>query len=144
MKEASSRDISFLNRHSGLFEDRICPACASNVFSKFCEKSGFTFVQCGGCLSIFMNPAPNAGLLEKFYEQCENYKVWASFVYPLTRESRWETLHKRRSQTIRRAINDFLPGHQSQRSTAINYLEIGAGTGDTADRFRRDSADLNV
>lgn len=142
--EAGSSDIEFLIKNVASFELRNCPACMGDNFLPFCEKSGFFFVQCLGCLSLFMNPAPNPKLLKSFYDQSQNYKVWGSLVYPLTQESRWETLHKRRSQQIWQAIYDFLPTQKGMHSDQINYLELGAGTGDTAARFKHDSQGESV
>lgn len=143
VRDACEKDVAFLQKNTDKFELRFCPACLSQDFSPFCEKSSFTFVQCVACLSILMNPAPNLELLVSFYNQSENYKVWGSFVYPLTHESRWNSLHKKRSEKIRDAITEFLP-RLGQLPTPLNYLELGAGTGDTAERFRLDSSDMNV
>jgi ubiquinone/menaquinone biosynthesis C-methylase UbiE len=144
VRAACAKDVEFLVRNSGMFESRACPACTSQDFRPFCTKDGFQFVECVACLSILMNPAPSSDLLQRFYDQSENYKVWGSFVYPLTQETRWNSLHKRRAEKIRRAIFDYLPEELGWHVNGLNYLELGAGTGDTADRFRFDSPDLNL
>ena len=137
--EACAKDVAYLHRFSNLFEARSCPLCKSTEFSKFCEKNGFSHLSCNGCLSVLMNPAPSSALLNDFYGQSENYKIWGSYVYPLTQESRWETLHKSRSEKISNAVRDFLPINGDVPLQPLKYLEIGAGTGDTAARFRADS-----
>jgi len=137
--EACAKDIAYLHKFTNLFEARSCPLCKSKEFSKFCEKNGFSHLRCNGCLSVLMNPAPSSALLHDFYGQSENYKIWGSYVYPLTQESRWETLHKSRSEKISNAVRDFLPTHGVVPAEPLKYLEIGAGTGDTAARFRADS-----
>lgn len=86
-----------------------------------------------------MNPAPDQHLLNSFYSRSENYKVWGSYVYPITQESRWESLHKSRSERIQQAITDFMASEGESLLQPLRYLEIGAGTGDTAARFQSDS-----
>lgn len=137
--EACAKDIAYLHKYLDFFEARSCPMCKSEHFSKFCEKSGFDHLSCQGCLSILMNPAPSQQLINDFYDQSENYRVWGSFVYPLTRESRWDTLHKLRSEQISMAVENYLPLTLGSEINPLKYLEIGAGTGDTAARFRTDS-----
>jgi 2-polyprenyl-3-methyl-5-hydroxy-6-metoxy-1,4-benzoquinol methylase len=137
--EACAKDVAYLQKFTNLFEARSCPLCQSKEFSTFCEKNGFSHLSCNGCLSVLMNPAPSSALLNDFYGQSENYKIWGSYVYPLTQKSRWETLHKSRSEKILKAVQDFLPLRGDPSVIPLKYLEIGAGTGDTAARFRADS-----
>lgn len=137
--EACLKDVAYLHKYLNLFESRSCPMCKSQNFSKFCEKNGFLHLTCQGCLSILMNPAPSDAIISDFYSQSENYKVWGSYVYPLTRDSRWNTLHKMRSEQITQGVENFLPQSLESDAKPIKYLEIGAGTGDTAERFRTDS-----
>lgn len=142
--EACAKDVAYLHKYTDLFEARFCPLCKSKEFSNFCKKNGFTHLKCNGCLSVLMNPAPSPALLNDFYGQSENYKIWGSFVYPLTQESRWDTLHKSRSEKISNAVRDLLPANRDVPVEPLKYLEIGAGTGDTAARFRSDSIERPV
>lgn len=144
VRTAIEKDIAFLGENLSLFESRFCPACQSQDFEFFCEKEIFVFLRCVACLSILMNPAPNSDLLARLYGQSENYKVWGSFVYPLTSKSRWGTLHKRRSEKITQAVDEFISGADGQAKNKLRYLELGAGSGDTVQRFRSDSADRNL
>jgi hypothetical protein len=68
----------------------------------------------------------------------ENYKLWSQYVYPLTQHTRWETLHKSRSTKVWDSIETYSPKWITGKNKSINYLEFGAGTGDTAKRIEFD------
>jgi 2-polyprenyl-3-methyl-5-hydroxy-6-metoxy-1,4-benzoquinol methylase len=85
-----------------------------------------------------MNPAPSEDLLTDFYKDSENYRVWSEVVYPTTQETRWNTLHKSRSKKVWDSIERFSPSALLNTNEPFNYLEFGAGTGDTAKRIEFD------
>ena len=80
MKEEEIRQRSTLNRYLELvaediqtfFPDRSsftvidCPACGSKNYQIQFEKSGFTYVLCSDCDTLFVNPRPPAKLLLEF------------------------------------------------------------------------------
>lgn len=142
--EAAKSDSDYLYRNIDKFSARACPACNQIDASHFTNKNNFSFVKCETCWTIFMNPAPSEDLLMEFYKESENYKVWSEIVYPSTQETRWSTLHKSRSKKVWDSIERFSPGLLMNKNRSINYLEFGAGTGDTAKRIEFDKRSQEI
>jgi 2-polyprenyl-3-methyl-5-hydroxy-6-metoxy-1,4-benzoquinol methylase len=136
--EAAKLDAEYLYRNIDKFFSRSCPACDQKEASIFGVKNKFNYVKCETCWTVYMNPAPSEDLLTDFYKNSENYRVWSEVVYPTTQETRWNTLHKSRSKKVWDSIEKFLPGSLLDKNQSLNYLEFGAGTGDTAKRIEFD------
>jgi len=90
----------------------------------------------------FDEPGAKLRTLDEFLQSERELQSMGEYVYPATKESRWSTLHKRRSEKIKQAVIDYLPDEFGQFPKGLNYLELGAGTGDTAERFIMDLADF--
>lgn len=144
--EAAKWDSEYLYRNIDRFSSRLCPACNQKEAPMFTVKDKFNYVKCETCWTIYMNPAPSEDLLADFYKDSENYRVWSEVVYPTTQETRWNTLHKSRSKKVWDSIERFSPSSLLDKSQHINYLEFGAGTGDTAKRIEFDKrvAQINI
>lgn len=125
-KEAYSKDVKVYLNQRKKFAERKCPGCNSLDGEKFTSHESFNFDRCKSCFTVFMNPGPTHEMIEKFYKTSANYEFWSKVIYPNSRESRRETLHKQRSNFIIDAAEKYLLTDSIQ-----NVLEIGAGTGDT-------------
>jgi SAM-dependent methyltransferase len=74
-------------------------------------------------------------MVNDFYNDSANYAYWASVIYPSTRESRRQTLHKNRAEFVINSLEKYRKVEGNLR-----VLEIGAGTGDTLSVLREASS----
>ena len=70
-----------------------CPACGQEGRPEF-EKEGFTYEECPGCQTLFVNPRPEAQAFEKYYRESPSSRFWATTFYKDTAEARREKLWK--------------------------------------------------
>jgi 2-polyprenyl-3-methyl-5-hydroxy-6-metoxy-1,4-benzoquinol methylase len=99
-----------------------CPACDSTETSLSGQKSGFVYVECIKCQTVFTNPRPSSSLLREFYKASKNYEYWSKYIFPATEETRHEHIVKPRVQRVLRYCKDLALSHGT-------LLEIGAGFG---------------
>ena len=112
-------DISFYHSHLNEFELVSCPACHSSLPSSSFVKEGLVYLKCSKCSTIYMNPRPSQSLMNRFYEQSQNYQIWAEKIFPQTDQTRIEKLHLPRLERIKhlassfgQTINDLKDGQQ--------------------------------
>src|SRR5829696_8471336 len=48
---------------------RACPACGADNARRSFDKDAFTYVRCGGCGLVYINPIPAPAALDTEYEQ---------------------------------------------------------------------------
>jgi SAM-dependent methyltransferase len=134
MKEEDIRKRSVLNRYLELvvqdtlclfgdqskFQAIDCPACGSRELSQQFEKTGFNYVQCTGCETLFVNPRPTNQDLMKIYIDSPSTRFWVEdFFLPMV-EARREKIFKPRAQFIADRFSDIKSGRMA---------DIGAGFG---------------
>ena len=134
MKEEEIRKRDVLNRYlelvqedsNRLFYDRSafikidCPACGNPEPENRFDKMGFSYVQCGQCETLFVNPRPAYHDLMKIYVDSPSTKFWVNDFFLPTAEVRREKIFKPRAQFI------------TNRFSEIKYkrmADIGAGFG---------------
>jgi SAM-dependent methyltransferase len=134
MKEEDIRKRSVLNRYlelvaedsARLFQDRSkfleidCPACSGSELSQQFEKTGFNYMQCSSCETLFVNPRPANQELMKIYIDSPSTSFWIRDFFLPTAEARREKIFKPRAQYI----TGRFPEVKSGRSA-----DIGAGFG---------------
>lgn len=118
-------DISFYHRHLDEFQVVSCPACQSNLPSSSFVKEGLVYLNCSICSTIYMNPRPSQSLMNRFYEQSQNYQIWAEKIFPQTDQTRIEKLHLPRLERIKHLARLFGLSKPS-------LLEVGPGYGSFA------------
>lgn len=69
-----------------------CPSCSSDEVSFRFTKVVFRFVECNRCHTLFMSPRPSQALMKDYYEDSDNYRFWASEIFPLSEPSRREKI----------------------------------------------------
>lgn len=120
------KDVEFYSSNKDKFQSRSCPGCNEKNSKYFCSKDSFDFDRCKSCLSIFMNPGPTDYLVSELYSNSMNYYYWSNYMYPLTKDKRYEKLHIPRAEFITHALSA-----SAQIGKKIRLLEMGAGDGGT-------------
>jgi SAM-dependent methyltransferase len=134
MKEEDIRKRSVLNRYlelvdedaARLFGDRSrfesigCPACGGRDLADRFDKTGFTYVQCAGCETLFVNPRPTNEDLMRIYVDSPSTRFWVNDFFLPTAEARREKIFKPRAQLIAERFPDVRSGR---------LADIGAGFG---------------
>ena len=120
--KAMQADIDWLIGHADKFVEVDCPACLSSSKTLIYQKYGMQHVQCDECSTQYISPRPPPEVLSQFYLRSENYKYWASHIFPGSENARRNKIFKPRAKMLldllqkNRGDNDFM-------------LEVGAAHG---------------
>jgi SAM-dependent methyltransferase len=128
---AFARDVKRMLSARHRFVRVACPACGGGDDATAFEKSGFRWARCAGCATLFMSPRPGPEVMAGYYAASENYRFWATSIFPATEPARRRKLHQPRLELI-------LELCQRQGVHPATLLEIGAGFGSFA-ALARDS-----
>jgi 2-polyprenyl-3-methyl-5-hydroxy-6-metoxy-1,4-benzoquinol methylase/ribosomal protein S27E len=93
-EEAFARDVARLRARSAGFVRCDCPACDGTDVEPIFEKEGFAYVRCGSCRTIYMDPRPSPDIMADYYASSENYRYWASFIFPASEDARRRKIHE--------------------------------------------------
>jgi len=88
------RDIERLQARYQDFVEVPCPACNAVEHEDAFVKFLFGYVTCMRCGTIFMTPRPSPEIMSSYYAGSENYKYWATHIFPASEEARREKIHK--------------------------------------------------
>ena len=103
MKESErlhAEDLKWLLARRDEFVHVGCPACEKDVPVPLWQKEGFRYVRCGGCRTGYLNPRPNAELLDEYYRVAENYNFWEKQVFPASEATRRDQIALPRVQRV--------------------------------------------
>ncbi|MFA4991118.1 MAG: methyltransferase domain-containing protein [Candidatus Omnitrophota bacterium] len=114
------------------FVDVRCPACAGAGFTFEFEKSGFRYVSCKKCSTLFVNPRPGYRALERFYSDSPSARFWANNFFKPVAEARRVKLFRPRAR--------YADGILDKKKRAA-IADIGAGFGMFLEELRRVSPD---
>jgi 2-polyprenyl-3-methyl-5-hydroxy-6-metoxy-1,4-benzoquinol methylase len=137
MKESEIRPQQMFNDYLAtarrdaetLFTDRSrwvrvpCVACGGNESSAAFVKIGFPYRQCDDCGTVFVNPRPEAALLDNFYQKGESVGFYSDRFYRETEEARRKKIYRPRAQTVQ-GICDA--GKVDRCET---FVDVGCGYG---------------
>lgn len=149
MKEEEIRKRDVLNRYLELvkidaevfFHDKstflslLCPACGSDRNEAKFEKSGFHYVQCAECDTLFVNPRPTYANLMQIYTDSPSTKFWVEDFFLPMAEARREKIFKPRAEYITKKFPQL-------RTGVIG--DIGAGFGIFSEELKRLWTDGNI
>jgi uncharacterized Zn finger protein (UPF0148 family) len=107
-----------------------CPACGQPGRPEF-EKEGFTYEECPGCQTLFVNPRPEARAFERYYRESPSSRFWATTFYKDTAEARREKLWKPKARAIAKILERFTG------SPLVPLVDIGGGYGLFAEEMER-------
>lgn len=119
---AYARDIARLMERKDEFVAVPCPACGASDGALAFEKFGCVFRTCATCATIYMSPRPSPAVMADYYGDSENYRYWATHIFPASEASRREKLHR---PWLERVV-DLCGRHEVPCGT---LLEVGPGFG---------------
>jgi len=106
-----------------------CPACGNEGVYSF-TKATFEYRLCRQCLTLFVSPRPAEVCFQRYYQESESARYWASTFYKHTAEARRAKLWRPKAQMIKELIARF-----GARSSSV--IDIGGGYGIFAEEFQR-------
>jgi len=109
-----------------------CPACGSPERARAFEKTGFTYVECRECGTLYVNPRPAADAFARYYSEAPSIRFWATHFYRQTEESRRNLLLRPKAQLVYNKIQQYF-GTVPDRSC---ILDIGGGYGVFCEELR--------
>ena len=77
--DLSRRDAETFFPNPSALERAACPGCGADTDRSVLQyaKHGFDIVECGCCLTLFVNPRPSAAQLAAFYRDSPSTDYWA-------------------------------------------------------------------
>lgn len=107
-----------------------CPGCGGARHQHAFRKSGFDYVVCDACASLFQTPRPPVSEYAQFYRDSVSAQYWADVFLPAVIETRREKLFRPRTERIRALCDErgFKPK---------TVIDIGAGHGIALEEWRR-------
>ena len=85
---------------SALRSARPCPGCASGRYDHAFSKSGFEFVLCTDCGTLYVNPCPAPWEFERFYRESPSARYFADVFFPPVMEARRERIFRPRVERL--------------------------------------------
>lgn len=115
------------------FQDAVCheiccPACGGAGSQAFI-KSGFNYVECSGCQTLYVSPRPERAAFERYYTDSPSTRFWATTFYKETETARREKIWKPKAALIREKISQF--------TAVTDVVDIGGGYGTFAEEISR-------
>ncbi len=129
-REHLAADIRRLLQHKHEFVNVSCPACGVDNSHVAFEKYGLTYVVCGKCDTLYVNPRPTPVILDEFYATSENYKYWNKYIFPASEEARRAKIFRPRAERLA----DICRRYKVETNT---LLEVGAGFGTFCEEIQR-------
>lgn len=89
-RAAYGNDIKRLLERRGEFVEVACPACGSPFHASAFDKYDCHFVRCTDCETLYMSPRPSPAVLDAYYSDSENYRLWRTHIFPRSEPARRE------------------------------------------------------
>lgn len=106
-----------------------CVGCGGSDPSFQFEKSGFAYVRCTACGTLYQSPRPAIAAFERFYRESESSRYWAEVFFPAVAEIRREKMFRPRVDRLARICRE--------RELRVERLvDVGAGYGIFLDEWR--------
>lgn len=94
--ELMAKDIELFFVNASDFIQIKCPACESQNHTHEFEKTGFSYVTCNDCLTLFVNPRPPFKKLMEFYTNSQSTSYFVNEFFKPVAEVRREKIFKPR------------------------------------------------
>ncbi|MBT4096696.1 MAG: class I SAM-dependent methyltransferase [Gemmatimonadales bacterium] len=99
-----------------------CVACGGTEVQPEFEKTGFAYVTCKNCGTLFLNPRPAKASFDAFYQDSESARYWAEVFFPAVAEVRREKLFRPRVERLGNLLEEEITGIR-------HVVDVGAGYG---------------
>lgn len=133
--ELVQMDAEIIFRDKSTFQMICCPACGNDHHEPQFEKTGFHYVQCSKCDTLFVNPRPTYENLMQIYTDSPSTKFWVEEFFLPMAEARREKIFKPRAQYITEQFPML-------RTGIIG--DIGAGFGIFSEELKKIWPDANI
>ena len=124
-------DVERLLARSDSFVEVSCPACDGHHRRERFRKSGFRFVECVACGTLYISPRPPTPLLTDFYNHARSFALYNSRIFPATEVSRRTSIFAPRAARVVELCRRYL-------SAAPELLvDVGAGFGTFCEEIQK-------
>lgn len=121
-QQAYANDLARLHQRLNDFVPVACPACGQTQARRAFEKCRCQFVACTDCQTLYMSPRPTPEIMDEYYSQSDNYRIWAEHIFPTSEAQRREKICRPILQAIVQACERY--------GVELGHLvEIGPGFG---------------
>ena len=110
----------------GVCQEIRCPACGGEGSPEF-VKSGFSYVECRDCQTLYVSPRPERAAFERYYTDSPSTKYWATTFYKETETARRQKIWKPKADLIRQKL--------SQLPAVDEIVDVGGGYGTFAEEI---------
>lgn len=121
-------DANVIFSDKSTFQSLHCPACGGDHHVSQFDKSGFYYVQCSKCDTLFVNPRPTYENLMQIYTDSPSTKFWVEEFFLPMAEARREKIFTPRAQYITEKFPQLVTGIIG---------DIGAGFGIFSEELRK-------
>lgn len=118
--ELVHRDAVAYFGSTDLLEHRPCPACGADRPQREFVKSGFTYVTCPACRTLYVDPRPKIEPLIDFYVRSPSSRYWVEEFFKPVAEARRAKIFRPRAEFVAQTLPDAADGLVG---------DIGAGFG---------------
>lgn len=98
-----------------------CPVCAKSEADPAFDKSGFVYVECSNCKTLYAKERPSEKELNWWYKESASTAFWKKKLLQLSAASRDEKIIEPRANWIMDGLSEYLPG---QSLSNIQYTDI--------------------
>lgn len=123
-------DVAALLAGRSQFVDVACPACDRRERNARFEKSGFSFVSCSACDTLYVSPRPTPAQLASFYEQAASFRLFNEKIFPASEDARRAHIFAPRARRVAELCERF----GAARGVLV---DVGAGFGTFCEEARR-------
>jgi len=131
--ELSRQDVEeFFSDHSD-FVQIPCPACTSTEFGLGLTKSGFEYVTCLSCGTLYLSPRPTDAMISAYQRESKATEYFGTHFFKETEAARREQMFKPRAQLVNEWTSKL------GLEEPLEFVDIGSGYG----IFLEEIANLN-
>jgi len=106
--------------------------CCNQKGSFAFSKKVFRYEVCRCCLSLYVNPRPQAEAFQTYYRESPSAKFWATDFYPKTAAIRRKKIWRPKARQIKKIVCTYL---SFQKKPIL--IDVGGGYGLFADEYRK-------
>lgn len=133
----SAADAETFFRDPAALHHRACPGCGADDADPAFRKNGFQLVTCGGCGTLYADPAPAPARLDSFYADSPSSNYWAHTFFPAVAEAR-------RTRIFRPRVERILGLLAQLGRTPRRVIDVGAGAAVFLEEFRALAPDSDL
>ena len=123
-------DVRKVLQRRSAFVGVACPACKGAEGRARFEKSGFHFLECASCATLYVSPRPTPDVLEEFYTHAECFTLYNEKIFPASEAVRRRLIFAPRAARVAELWRRHAVGAPDV------LLDVGAGFGTFCEEVR--------